>query len=216
MTSADPRAGNLGYWCSASAARFPDKVARIDLSRDPARETTYAELERRLDRVAATLTGLGFKSGDRLAMSIGNCIEFVEILFGAMRAGIVPVPLNTKLGPETLRYVIEDSGCAGAAVELAANSHVVSIVDSLGLDVRLLLDSAAAGWLRYEDALAESRADFEPSPLGDDHLAFLPYTSGSTGKPTDARRTMLVDRLPAQILADAGGESRSCRRAAVP
>jgi long-chain acyl-CoA synthetase len=82
-----------------------------------------------------------------------------------------------------LRYVIEDSGCAGAAVELAANSHVVSIVDSLGLDVRLLLDSAAAGWLRYEDALAESRADFEPSPLGDDHLAFLPYTSGSTGKP---------------------------------
>src|ERR1700720_4373775 len=51
MNSANPRAGNLGYWCSASAAQFPDKVARIDLASDPARETPYAELERRLDRV---------------------------------------------------------------------------------------------------------------------------------------------------------------------
>ena len=142
MTSADPSAGNLGYWCSASAARFPDKVALIDLSRDRPRETTYAELERRLDRVAAMLTRLGLNRGDRFAMSIGNCIEFVEIMFGAMRAGIVPVPLNTKLGPDTLRYVIEDSGSAGAAVELAANPHVADIVDSLGLDVRLLLDGA--------------------------------------------------------------------------
>ena len=183
MTSADPSAGNLGYWCSASAARFPGKVALIDLSRDPPRETTYAELERRLDRVAATLTRLGLKSGDRFAISIGNRIEFVEIMFGAMRAGIVPVPLNAKLGPDTLRYVIEDLGCTGAAVELAANPHVAGIVDSLGLDVLLLLDGAAAGWLRYEDVLAESRDDFWPPPLGDDHLAFLPYTSGSTGKP---------------------------------
>jgi acyl-CoA synthetase (AMP-forming)/AMP-acid ligase II len=183
MTSADHRAGNLGYWCSASAARFPDKVALIDLSWDPPREMTYAQLERRLDRVAATLTRLGLKSGDRFAMSIGNRIEFVEIMFGAMRAGIVPVPLNTKLGRDTLRYVIEDSGCAGAAVELPANPHVGSIVDSLGLDVQLLLHGAAAGWLQYEDALAESRADFSPPPLGHDHLAFLPYTSGSTGKP---------------------------------
>jgi acyl-CoA synthetase (AMP-forming)/AMP-acid ligase II len=183
MTSADPRAGNLGYWCSVSAARFPEKVALIDLSRDPPFEKTYAELERRLDRVAATLTRLRLKSGDRFAVSIGNRIEFVEIMFGAMRAGIVPVPLNTKLGPDTLRYVIEDSGCAGAAVELAASPHVASIVDFLGLDVRLLLEGARAGWLGYEDALAGSRADFGPPPLGDDHLAFLPYTSGSTGKP---------------------------------
>jgi len=164
MTFIDPRAGNLGYWCSASAARFPDKVALIDLSRDPPRETTYAELERSLDSVAATLSRLGLASGDRLAMSISNRVEFVEIMFGAMRAGIVPVPLNTKLGPDTLRYVIEDSGCAGAAVEPAANGHVADIVDSLGLPVRLMLDATAPGWFGYEDALAASSADAETRP----------------------------------------------------
>jgi acyl-CoA synthetase (AMP-forming)/AMP-acid ligase II len=183
MNSPDLRAGNLGYWCSASAARFPDKVALIDLSRDSPREITYAALEARLDRVASTLTRLGLKAGDRLAMSIGNRIEFVEVMFGAMRAGVVPVPLNTKLGPDTLRYVIEDSGCAGAVVEASANSNVAGIAEALRLGLRIMLDAAAPGWLAYEDALAASPGAFAPPRLSHDHLAFLPYTSGSTGKP---------------------------------
>jgi long-chain acyl-CoA synthetase len=145
MTSLDPGAGNLGYWCSASAERFPGKIALIDLSRDPSRQTTYAALESRLDRVASTLTRLGLKAGDRLAMSIGNRIEFVEIMFGAMRAGIIPVPLNTRLGPDALRYVIEDSGCVGAVVETAANSNVPGIVESIGPTVRVMLEAAAPG-----------------------------------------------------------------------
>ena len=220
MNSANPRAGNLGYWCSASAAQFPDKVALIDLSRDPPRETTYAELERRLDRVAATLTRLGLESGDRLAMSISNRVEFVEIMFGAMRAGIVPVPLNAKLGPGTLRYVIEDSGCRGAVIEPAANAHVAGIVASLGLEARPCWTRPAVNWFRVRGrALAASGADLARPPLAAFHLAFLAYTSASTGKPKgvalDSRRTMLVDRLPAQILADADGEPRSRRRAFV-
>ncbi len=186
MTSANPRAGNLGYWCSASAAQFRDKVALIDLSRDPPRETTYAELERRLDRVAATLTRLGLESGDRLAMSISNRVEFVEIMFGAMRlrgeSCLVPLQHEART-----RYVALCDrgleGCRGAAVELAANAQVAGIVESLGLEAHLVLDTAAANWLGYEDALAVSGADFAPPPLAPDHLAFLPYTSGSTGKP---------------------------------
>jgi acyl-CoA synthetase (AMP-forming)/AMP-acid ligase II len=179
----DPKADNLGYWMSAAAARFPDKVAVFDLSRETRRETTYATLDARLDRVASALTKLGLKSGDRLAMAATNRIEFIEIMFGAMRAGVVPVPLNTKLGPETLRYVIEDSGAVGAVVEAAANAHVPRIVESLGLPVRVLLEDAAEGWVGYEEALAESPARFAPPALAPDHLAFLPYTSGSTGKP---------------------------------
>jgi acyl-CoA synthetase (AMP-forming)/AMP-acid ligase II len=80
------------------------------ISRGIRREISYADLESRLDRVASTLARLGIKPGDRLAMSISNRVEFVETMFGAMRAGVVPVPLNTKLGLDALRYVIEDSG----------------------------------------------------------------------------------------------------------
>jgi acyl-CoA synthetase (AMP-forming)/AMP-acid ligase II len=183
MTIPDPNHGNLGYWSRAAAARFPDKVALFDLSRETPRETTYAALEARLDRVASALQRLGLQSGDRLAMAVANRTEFIEIMFGAMRAGVVPVPLNTKLSPDTLRYVIEDSGAVAAIVEAAANASMMGIVESLGLPVRLLLDHSAEGWVGYEDALAASLATFSPPELAPDHLAFLPYTSGSTGKP---------------------------------
>jgi acyl-CoA synthetase (AMP-forming)/AMP-acid ligase II len=181
--SADPRNGNLGYWTSAAAARFPDKVALFDLSRDITRETTYAALEARLDRVASALTQLGLESGDRLAMAVTNRGEFIEVMFGAMRAGVVPVPLNTKLGPETLRYVIEDAGAIAAVVEDSANDHVGGIVEKLSLPVRILIEGPAEGWIGYEDALAASAATFSPKALEPGHLAFLPYTSGSTGRP---------------------------------
>ena len=90
MPSVDSAAQNLGYWSTAAAAQYPDKIAIFDLSRDPPRRVTYAELESRLDRVASTLARLGMSPGDRLAMAISNRFEFVETMFGAMRAGVVP------------------------------------------------------------------------------------------------------------------------------
>ena len=183
MPSVDSAAHNLGYWNAAVAARYPDKIAIFDLSRDPPRKVSYAELESRLDRVASTLARLGMRPGERLAISISNRVEFVETMFGAMRAGVVPVPLNTKLGPDALRYVIEDSGSAGAVVEVAANAGVARIVDDLDLSLRVMLDGGDKGWLDYEGELAKSGAKFAPPALPADDMAFLPYTSGSTGKP---------------------------------
>jgi long-chain acyl-CoA synthetase len=183
MPSVNFAAQSLGYWNAAAAARYPDKIAIFDLSRNPPREISYADLEARLNRVASTLTRLGVKPGDRLAMSISNRVEFVETMFGAMRAGVVPVPLNTKLGADALRYVMEDSGAVGAVVDKAANANVPPIVEDLGLSLRMKLDDEDEGWLSYEDELSSSDAAFAPPALAPDHMAFLPYTSGSTGKP---------------------------------
>jgi acyl-CoA synthetase (AMP-forming)/AMP-acid ligase II len=183
MPSVDLREGNLGYWCSGSVARFPDKIAVFDLSRAEAREVTYRELEARLDRVASMLTRLGLKLGDRLAMSVGNRVEFVEIMFGAMRAGIVPVPLNTKLAADTIDYVIRDAGCVGAIIDPTANAQVTRIASDAGLALRIALETVGEGWLSYEHELQASEAVFPPPALPADHPAFLPYTSGSTGKP---------------------------------
>jgi acyl-CoA synthetase (AMP-forming)/AMP-acid ligase II len=121
--------------------------------------------------------------GDRLAMSIGNRIEFIEIMFGAMRAGVVPVPLNTKLASDMIDYVIRDAGCTGAVIEPAVNSHVTDIAEEAGLALRLSLEGRNEGWRGYEDELAGCARSFVPPELAADHPAFLPYTSGSTGRP---------------------------------
>lgn len=183
LTASDRRWNNLGYWNHDAARRYPDKVALIDLSGVAPRELRYRELEARLNRAASLFRRLGLAAGDRLAIAITNRFEFVEVMFGAMRAGIVPVPLNFKLGPDTLDYVMRDAGCVGAVVEQAANPKVMSLVDAIGCRVRLSFEAAGTGWLGYEDELAASSASFDPPALTGEHPAFQPYTSGSTGRP---------------------------------
>jgi len=174
---------NMGYWCQAPVVELPERIAMIDLSGPEPREVRYGELGRRLDRLAALLSGLGLVSGDRLAMVIGNRFEFVEIMYGAMRAGIVPVPLNTKLGADTLDYIMRDAGCTAAVVDPACNRFAVDVVEDIGLAQRLALGSVPPGWRDYEGALMATPAAFDPPAIDDDHPCFQPYTSGSTGRP---------------------------------
>ncbi len=182
----DPRGrrhGNLGYFSHEAARDNPDGTAVIDLSRTPARTVTYRELERRLDQVASLLTAAGVRPGERLAMCVGNRFEFVEIMFGMMRAGIVPVPLNTKLSGDVISYILSDSGSRGAIVEPGTNRFVTGIVEDLALPVRFSLDLKLPGWNAWEPQVTAAEPGFDAVDIDGDHLAFLPYTSGSTGHP---------------------------------
>ncbi len=179
----DPRANNLGYFSALAARAGPDRIAMIDLTGPAERTVLYSELEERLQRFAALISGLGMNPGDRMAMSVSNRFEFVEIMFGAMRAGIVPVPLNTKLGADTLDYTIRDAGCRGAVVEIAANGGMAAVAEAADIPVRIVIDGPLPGWRDYEPALMNTPADFDPPRIADDHPSFQPYTSGSTGRP---------------------------------
>jgi len=183
MIDADLIKDNFGYLGHDAAAAYPDKTVFFDLTGAAERQVTYAELEERQNRFAALTATLGLKPGDRMAMAVGNRFEFVEIMYGAMRAGVVPVPLNTKLGGETLDYIIRDAGCRVAVVEPACNPDIVAVADALDLDAKLALGEVPAGWRDYEAALAEATPDYTPPRIGPDHPSFQPYTSGSTGRP---------------------------------
>jgi acyl-CoA synthetase (AMP-forming)/AMP-acid ligase II len=174
---------NLGYWCSEAAARDPDGIAMIDLCGAGERIVTYGELEQRLNRFANLIVAAGLEPGDRMAMAVNNRFEFVEVMYGAMRAGIVPVPLNTKLGHETLAYIVADSGCRAAVVEPACNPFITQVIEQAGIGARFAFDPLPPGWQAYEPALMAQSDSFEPPALSPDHMSFLPYTSGSTGRP---------------------------------
>src|SRR5512138_1744841 len=80
--------------------------------RSAAGEVTYAELAERVNRCGNALLALGLERGARVLMVVKDCPEFFYLFWGAIKAGLVPVPLNTLLRSDDYRYIIEDSGCA--------------------------------------------------------------------------------------------------------
>jgi len=186
MTAADRRR-NLGFFFDRSVARAPDKVAIIDLAGGRERSSTYRQLDARMDAVASMLARLGVRAGERVAMLVGNRTEFVELFFGAMRAGAIPLPLNTRLAADTLARIIAEAGCVAAVVDPASNRDALAIAQRLPL--RLLLDREREGFRSFEREMAAPAAAVAPPPIADDAQAFQPYTSGSTGRPKGAVMT---------------------------
>lgn len=184
------RAANLGYFFDASVARTPDKTAIYDLYGGTERQVTYAMLDERADRVAGLLHGLGIRAGQRVGMVVGNRSEFLEIFFGTMRTGAIPVPINTRLARDTLKFILEDAECAAVFVEPAAHPSAVEVAQAAGIAHRISTEPVTApGWLTYAQARDGSVRFDAPPRLVADAQAFQPYTSGSTGLPKGAMMT---------------------------
>jgi acyl-CoA synthetase (AMP-forming)/AMP-acid ligase II len=97
----------IGDIPSLGASRCPDRPAIIFADRN--RELTYAQLDRSCDAFAAFLEERGIRSGDRVAYLGKNNDLYFSVLLGAIRAGVVVVPLNWRLTAAELDYQLEDS-----------------------------------------------------------------------------------------------------------
>ena len=180
----DPRDANLGYFNRTAALNRGGRTALIDLSGEQRRKISHAALDGRMERVADALAAHGLEPGDRLLLAMGNRGEFIEAFFGAMRAGIVPIPLNIKLGAETIGFIIDDAGCKAAIIEPGCHPRIEQIIDDRKLAARISLAPAATGWTDYETLLCSALdKPFQPPAIEPGQIAFLPYTSGSTGRP---------------------------------
>lgn len=179
---------NLGYFFHDRPHATSDRVALIDLWGERERTLSYRLLDERMGKFASLLRTLGCTPGDRLGVLIGNRSEYVEVLFGAMRAGLVPVPLNTKQPASMLKFMICDAGCTAAIVDADAVPDAFPLIDGMDLACRIALVAAPADWTDYESGLARAPSDFAPA-ISPDGIAFQPYTAGSTGRPKGVRLT---------------------------
>ena len=162
--------GNLGDLVRRSA----DAVALFDASEpDGNRTRSYQALDANVAAVARGLSTMGLGIGDRVAIVSANRLEFVEVLFGCMRAGCVPVPVNTRLPDDDIDAIMRDAGARLIFADAANSGRAPSI----GRSITFGLDGANgyASFLDYGDHDA-----IDPDP---DTVALQPYTSGSTGTP---------------------------------
>jgi benzoate-CoA ligase family protein len=162
--------------------------------RSAAGDVTYAELAERVNRCGNALLGLGVKRGERLVMVVKDCAEFFYLFWGAIKAGIVPVPLNTLLRSDDYRYIIEDSGCAALVWSPEFAGEVSSALGAVRKPPAVALPVDGEGrHLRALVAEASPRLDAVPSAAT--AACFWLYSSGSTGRPKGAvhrQRDMVV------------------------
>ena len=175
-------AGNLSELVRAAAERSPDQAAFLS----GAGSTTWARVDAEVDAAAAALGDLGLRPGDRVAISLPNTLDFPVAYFGALRAGLVAVPLNPGYTAQELRWTLADSGARAVVVDPAGHGLLRSLADELpSLEHVLVTGEAPSGtsWRALLDAAAGRPA---ATTGGGEDLAVLLYTSGTSGRPKGA------------------------------
>lgn len=180
------QASSMGEVLDANWQQRPDKLA---LTTPGGRGITFAQLNRRVNRLCRALTAEGIRPGDRVAMLSYNRPEYMEV-FGLSRTGLVIVPLNWRLSVPELLRLIRHSGSRVLVFEEEFAGVVEQLRPQLeGVDHYIVIGTARQGWLEYESLAAsgpDTPAQYSAKP--DDVLCIV-YTSGTTGAPKGVKIT---------------------------
>lgn len=177
---------DLGTKLKKNADEFPDKAAIIFNDKT----TTYKELNERAARFGNAMKALGLKPQDRVAVILRNRMEFSEIIYGLVKAGMVLVPVNWRLAPEEMQYVIDNSDACAVVVGDEFLEKVIPIrADLPKVDASRYIclgENVPKDMLSYEKCLADA-PNAEPGYEGkSSDPFFIGYTSGTTGFPKGA------------------------------
>jgi acyl-CoA synthetase (AMP-forming)/AMP-acid ligase II len=180
---------NLSIGLAQVARRAPDNPAILWQGG----ALSYGGFEDQVARIAGALRGRhGLKPGDRVGMAMENSAEFLSVLYGIWRAGMTAIPMNAKLHPRELAWILAN---AGAPLCIATPK----LADALG-GVAGVPPLIATGSADYAALLAGAPVTRVASEPGDP--AWIFYTSGTTGRPKGA---VLTHRNLTAMSADARG-----------
>jgi fatty-acyl-CoA synthase len=165
--------------------QFPNKVGVVCGDQ----RFTYAEFSERAYRLAGALRGAGLKPGDRVAFLSGNCHRLLEAYYGVVEAGGILLPLNVRLAPHELAYILNDAEARFLFLESRFLGVVESFRQTSGCvkSFVLLNGESQASWLaaaNYEKLIAAAspyQSDF--MEVDEDSLAEIFYTSGTSANP---------------------------------
>ncbi|MDG2026136.1 MAG: AMP-binding protein [Acidimicrobiales bacterium] len=167
------RGAVLAHW----AEQQPDEAAIIS----PSGNRTFAELEANINRLAHGLRALGMRAGDSLAVVCTNRVEYAEIVFACVRAGVRYTPINWHLVADEIAYIVND--CEARAV--IGDAHIAGTLAVVparapAVDIAIAVGGPIEGYEDYDAVIADESEDLIDDPQPGSRML---YTSGTTGRP---------------------------------
>ena len=170
----------IGDMLRRDAKLFSQKVGLID----GGQSFTYSELNKRANRLAHALSGIGLKKGDKIAFMGNNCHQFVEYYFALVKGGFVSVPVNARFSSDEASYIVNHS----ESIVLICTEELrptVAKVRKNAPGVRWVISTGQGGeaGLSYEKILNEASDEEPRQEVKPEDVAMIMYTSGATGLP---------------------------------
>ncbi len=176
---------NLGQFLAKRAALNPKRECVVEVERD--RRFTYSQFNARSNRIANALLERGVKKGDRVAFLMMNGVEYLETYFAVAKIGGIMVPLNWRLIPDELEFILKDSASSVMVFDTEFDEQIEAL-QGREIDIQTWIRVAEAGacpaYAEDYEAVTQNASTEEPEISAcDDDLLFIMYTSGTTGLP---------------------------------
>src|SRR5215213_2265020 len=162
--------------------KYPEKIA-LEFIDPPLQQITYAELDRLMEQTAGYLQSLGAQRGDRVALQLSKCLEFILLHLATIRLGAIVLPLNLAYPPDELNYFLEDSGAKlFFALETSKEQVQPMLAQLPELKECIFLDPAKPKKFQLVLTNYQVEGGFD-TDIADQDTAVIIYTSGTTGRP---------------------------------
>jgi acyl-CoA synthetase (AMP-forming)/AMP-acid ligase II len=168
---------NIANGIREFALGSPSEVAVVDGERS----LTYAALDDRASRLGNALLAAGVRRGDRVAVVMGNRLEYPEVAAGLGKVGMPAVPVNPRLTAPEMTYILEHSGAKGVILDDALSGQAGPGIAKLGIVHVYSMNGTTVG-LDYERALDQASPTDAHLEIDETEPFAIAYTAGTTGK----------------------------------